>query len=91
MTPKKLSEIGSTLYWGNWTDSRSFITEACAERERLKTEAPEVGHTTITHSYSPAERRELVREAIVRWTENLYGDRNITIPSIDDWLKEQGI
>ena len=42
-------------------------------------------------TYTADERRELVREAIEQWTENLYGDRNATIPSIDDWLKGQGI
>lgn len=75
-TPKKLSEIGNTR-------SRHPVDGGMVPYDpKLK------NHIVIL---TEAERRELVREAIVRWTENLYGDRNITIPSIDDWLKEQGI
>jgi hypothetical protein len=37
------------------------------------------------------ERRELVREAILSFLCHMNGDRNVTIPSIEEFIKSEGL
>ena len=43
------------------------------------------------HIYTDDERRELARALIEAWNAKVFGDRNATIPDVEDFLKEQGL
>jgi len=42
-------------------------------------------------TFTDEERRELVRDSILAFLQNMNGDRRVMIPSIEDWIKEQGL
>jgi hypothetical protein len=51
----------------------------------------ETEHLQALWLFSAEERRELVREAILSFLRHMNGNRNVTIPSIEEFVKSEGL
>lgn len=79
---KKLNEIGTEVW--------PYLDTTQKPKCYMLDEPAADGHT-VEFLLSIDERRELVRAIIEAWNKVLFGDRNATIPSIDEFIKEQGL
>lgn len=92
---KKLSEIGREFF----LECKSYFDEKDHSYSFARVFYPMNGEVPASviegvapvHVYTPEERREFSRGIIEAWNKEMFGERNASIPSVEDFIKREGL